>query len=114
MIVRREIEWSAQDLMIQKPGEPICISKEIPVAGNADSDLIRDELLHEIFEAAADRYPGQIAIECRNRSLTYGELDQLANRMAHALRARGVGEFFRDWRRAWFACLARAWRRPRR
>jgi non-ribosomal peptide synthetase-like protein len=77
--------------MIQEPVELICIANGIPVAGNVDSELIRDELLHELFEAAADRCPDRKAIECLNRSLTYGELDQLANRLAHALRARGVG-----------------------
>jgi hypothetical protein len=54
---RGEIEWSTQDPMIQEQVEPICIANEIPIAGNVDSELVRDELLHELFEAAADRCP---------------------------------------------------------
>jgi non-ribosomal peptide synthetase-like protein len=70
--------------------EQNCITKEIQAVGKEDSELIRDELLHELFEATADRCPGQTAVECNKRTLTYGELDQLANHLAHALRARGV------------------------
>ena len=48
-------------------------------------------LLHGLFEAQAARRPDHPAIECRGRSLTYAELDRLANRFAHYVRARGVG-----------------------
>ena len=46
--------------------------------------------LHEVFEASCDRAPTRTAVECGDRLLTYGELDVLANRLAHRLRARGV------------------------
>jgi len=35
-----------------------------------DPDLCRDELLHEIFEATADRFPDKTAVETPLASLT--------------------------------------------
>ncbi|MEO7330088.1 MAG: AMP-binding protein, partial [Minicystis sp.] len=48
-------------------------------------------LIHERFEAQADRRPDAIALRCEGRSLSYGELDRRSNRVAHCLRALGVG-----------------------
>ncbi|MFJ4839716.1 amino acid adenylation domain-containing protein [Streptomyces sp. NPDC088746] len=42
------------------------------------------------FAAWVDRKPGAEALVCRDRSLSYAELDAQANRLAHALIARGV------------------------
>ena len=77
--------------MVQEQVERSCITKETLAAGKEDPDLIRDELLHELFETMADGCPGQTAVECNGQRLTYGELEERANRVAHALRARGIG-----------------------
>ncbi|GAA1947412.1 non-ribosomal peptide synthetase [Amycolatopsis minnesotensis] len=45
-----------------------------------------------MFEAAARRFPGSIAVEREDESLTYAELDAHANRLARVLRGRGIGE----------------------
>lgn len=50
-----------------------------------------EELLHEFFESAADRESERPAIICGPTELTYRELEQRANRLAHCLRARGIG-----------------------
>ncbi|WP_410594771.1 non-ribosomal peptide synthetase [Amycolatopsis sp. lyj-23] len=42
------------------------------------------------FEDQARRTPGRTALETASRTLTYRELDEWANRLAHALRAHGV------------------------
>jgi non-ribosomal peptide synthetase-like protein len=47
--------------------------------------------LHEFFERACDHTPDTIALECGTEHLTYRELDERANRLAHVLMCRGVG-----------------------
>ncbi|MEU1305658.1 amino acid adenylation domain-containing protein [Streptomyces shenzhenensis] len=49
--------------------------------------------VHGLFEAQAARVPGRIALvgPAADQSMTYGELDAHANRLARALRAEGVG-----------------------
>ena len=44
----------------------------------------------EEFAAQVRRRPDKTAVECRDRALTYAELDRRANRLAHALISRGV------------------------
>ena len=46
--------------------------------------------VHECFESLADRQPAAPAIISDAGSLTYAELDQMANALAHALLAQGV------------------------
>ncbi len=66
-------------------------TKKVVPGANEDDSLIRDELLHELFEAAADSRPDHTAVECGAIRLTYRELEERANRLAHTLRARGIG-----------------------
>ena len=46
---------------------------------------------HELFEDQVDRDPNALAVQCGSESLTYGELEERANRLAHRLKALGVG-----------------------
>jgi amino acid adenylation domain-containing protein len=46
--------------------------------------------LHHAFEDAADRFPNRPALTFGGESLTYAELDERANRLAHALIAAGA------------------------
>lgn len=50
----------------------------------------RERLIHELFEQRVDARPDAIALELGQKSLNYRELEEKANRLAHALRARGA------------------------
>ena len=50
----------------------------------------RDARIHELFERQAERTPANIALECDGETLTYGELDRRARRVAQYLRRLGV------------------------
>ncbi|WP_235568666.1 non-ribosomal peptide synthetase, partial [Lysobacter sp. Root983] len=51
----------------------------------------RDALIHGLFEQQAERRPDAIAVVCDGESISYGELNARANRLAHHLIAQGVG-----------------------
>jgi amino acid adenylation domain-containing protein len=47
-------------------------------------------LLHHLLRDATERDPGHVAVRCRGRSLTYGELESAASGVASTLVAAGV------------------------
>lgn len=47
--------------------------------------------IHELFEAQVERTPDAVAVVFEQQSLTYHELNQRANQLAHYLRKLGVG-----------------------
>ncbi|WP_073920522.1 non-ribosomal peptide synthetase [Streptomyces sp. CB00455] len=50
-----------------------------------------DRLVHELFEAQAAATPDAVAVRAHDGSLTYRELNERANRLAHRLRSLGAG-----------------------
>ncbi|MBH1962957.1 MAG: amino acid adenylation domain-containing protein, partial [Comamonadaceae bacterium] len=62
---------------------PILYGPDLP-------DLLRSEILADIFEATAARVPEKAALMFGGRRLTYGELDQAADLAAHRLMEAGV------------------------
>lgn len=56
-----------------------------------DADFPRAATLHGLVEAAAAAHPGAEAVSCGGSTLSYVELNERANRVAHRLRALGVG-----------------------
>ncbi|MEU7907106.1 amino acid adenylation domain-containing protein [Actinoplanes sp. NPDC049118] len=55
------------------------------------ADLPADRCLHRLFEDQADAGPDRTALVHGDTTLSYGELDRRANRLAHRLRDSGVG-----------------------
>ena len=54
-------------------------------------DFPRDECIHLLFEAQADRTPDAVAVVFGNKQSTYRELNVRANRIGRYLRKLGVG-----------------------
>jgi len=57
----------------------------------SDAGFSAQRLVHELFADRAQETPDAVAVKFDTQTLTYGELDRQANRLAHALIARGVG-----------------------
>jgi amino acid adenylation domain-containing protein len=53
-------------------------------------DYPRDRCVHELFEAQVERHPDKTALVDGDLRLSYRELDQRANQLAHHLQAMGV------------------------
>jgi amino acid adenylation domain-containing protein len=73
----------------------------VPVVGATDQALLerwsdtpgeysRASTIHRVFEAVAARTPEAVAVTSVSGSLTYGQLDARANRLAARLRTEGV------------------------
>jgi fatty-acyl-CoA synthase len=74
--IRRDLKFAAGLRRLLKRIKPI----------NLDSDV----LVCDDFEEAVDRFGDNIALEDETRSLTYRELDGMANRYAHWARSRNL------------------------
>ncbi|HWN42366.1 MAG TPA: amino acid adenylation domain-containing protein [Thermoanaerobaculia bacterium] len=65
--------------------------QELLVVGNLTAAEVPPRLLHQLFEERAAERPEAVAVAHEGESLTYGELNTRANRLAHHLRGLGVG-----------------------
>jgi non-ribosomal peptide synthetase-like protein len=63
----------------------------VPAVRQASDGGVRARRLHHVFEAACERTPTAVALECDGVRLTYRELDERADRLARRLRALGIG-----------------------
>ncbi|MGV9907342.1 amino acid adenylation domain-containing protein [Streptomyces sp. NPDC003388] len=63
----------------------------IEVWNDTERPYSADRCLHQLFEDEAARHPDRTALVDAEACWTYGELNAWANRVAHGLRAHGVG-----------------------
>ncbi len=54
------------------------------------ADYPKDKCIHQLFEEQVERTPNNIAVVFEGSELTYRELNENANRMAHYLQSKGV------------------------
>ncbi|MBA3356383.1 MAG: amino acid adenylation domain-containing protein, partial [Pyrinomonadaceae bacterium] len=85
--------------IVVNPNQRLC---ELPLLSEAERHQLlvewndtgteygRDQTVAKLFEAQVERTPDAIAIVYEGEQLTYGELNQRANQVAHYLRGRGV------------------------
>ncbi len=76
----------SSDFSTAEPAEP-----RARLRGPRRPDLIRDELLADIFAASVARKPDAVAICWGDRVLTYAEVDERASSLARGLIRRGIG-----------------------
>ncbi|HEX9936884.1 MAG TPA: amino acid adenylation domain-containing protein, partial [Longimicrobium sp.] len=87
----------------QVAADPDARLSQLELLGGAERALVLEEwnrttaeypaelCIHELFEAQAARTPDAVAVLLEGRELTYAVLNARANRLAHHLRALGVG-----------------------
>ncbi len=67
-------------------------NKLLNVFNGTYSDYERDKCIHELFEDQVKRTPDKTALVAVDKTLTYKELNEEANRIAHSLIEKGIGK----------------------
>jgi amino acid adenylation domain-containing protein len=99
----RRIAGQFQTLLEGALANPEAIVEELEIVAEAERrqilfgwnmtgrDYPLEQCLHQLFERQVERTPDAAAVVFQDRRLTFDELNRRANRLAHYLRARGVG-----------------------
>ena len=85
--VTDEPDGELRTMSILPPEERNWLVEEV----NATEGVYPEEIVPRLFEGQAAQHPERIALQHEDVRLTYGELNARANRLAHRLRALGVG-----------------------
>jgi non-ribosomal peptide synthetase component F len=62
---------------------------------NTEINYPQDQCIHQLFEAQVEKTPDAVAVVYENYYLTYQELNQRANQLAHYLQKLGVNQRLR-------------------
>jgi amino acid adenylation domain-containing protein/non-ribosomal peptide synthase protein (TIGR01720 family) len=83
--------FSSEQFVTQLPMLTVSEQQQLLVEWNdTQVDYPRDRCIHELFEQQVELSPDAIAVVFEDRHLTYWELNQQANRLAHHLQELGV------------------------
>ncbi|WP_445627743.1 amino acid adenylation domain-containing protein [Nostoc sp. DSM 114167] len=64
--------------------------QQLLVWNNTQADYYSDKCIHQLFEVQVERTPNAVAVVYENQQLTYQQLNNQANQLAHYLRSLGV------------------------
>ncbi|MCF5653299.1 amino acid adenylation domain-containing protein, partial [Pseudomonas syringae] len=85
------LEQSPSSALDSLPILPAAERAQLLVAFNDTAlDYPHEQTIHGLFEAQVERTPDALAVVHGEQRLTYRELNEQANRLAHALRKQGV------------------------
>ncbi|PBP53206.1 non-ribosomal peptide synthetase, partial [Pseudomonas syringae] len=85
------LEQSPSSALGRLPVLPAAEREQLLVAFNDTAlDYPQQQTIHGLFEAQVERTPDDVAVVHGEQHLTYRELNEQANRLAHALRKQGV------------------------
>jgi amino acid adenylation domain-containing protein/thioester reductase-like protein/non-ribosomal peptide synthase protein (TIGR01720 family) len=73
------------DMLPEKEKEKLLVE-----FNRTDVELARNVTIHELIEASAEKFPDKTAVVYKDDRLSYRELNERANRLAHKLRSLGV------------------------
>ncbi|MGV0104585.1 Non-ribosomal peptide synthetase [Nostoc sp. DSM 114160] len=84
--------------IVANPIQPICRlplltqpeQQQLLVWNNTQADYYSDKCIHQLFEVQVERTPNAVAVVYENQQLTYQQLNNQANQLAHYLRSLGV------------------------
>lgn len=85
--ITHNLDQSIAQLPLLTPAE----EHQLLVDWNSPSVTYPPRPIHQQVEAWATQTPNQIAVTCKTQQLTYAELTQRANQLAHYLNSLGVG-----------------------
>ena len=89
------LEGIVADIETPLAALPILTQKEqyqlLEEWNNTAADYPRGQCIHQLFEAQAARTPDAAAVVFKKQSLTYRQLNERANQLAHYLKKKGVG-----------------------
>ncbi|MEH1820713.1 MAG: amino acid adenylation domain-containing protein [Nostoc sp.] len=80
-------EQRISDLQLLTPSE---VQQLLIEWNNTETDYPQDKCIHQLFEAQVEKTPSNIAVIFENQKLTYQELNEQANQLAHYLQKLGV------------------------
>ena len=85
------LEQSPDAALESLPILPVAEREQLLVQFNAtEMDYPQQQTIHGLFETQVERTPQALAVVHGEQRLTYRELNEQANRLAHALRKQGV------------------------